>query len=181
MPKLRPQILLSIEKFKRQLTVLNNKRNTATSLYINGKIDTDYLDKELLKIVAEIDAVNQQLTEKQEQLNNLEEGESKVKELINRLNEMTKLRAITDDEQKRIIITELVSHITVDYDISNNQHYIEIIFKNPSHNTVLTSKGIDINTGMNVVTEMITENLIIEQEDNTSLYSKKHVDTRQRK
>ncbi len=181
LPKLRPLIEKNIASFKRQLADLNNKRNTATSLYINGKIDVEYLDSELLKIVAEIDSVNQQLTEKQEQLNNLDEGEGKVKELINRLNEMAKLRAITDDEQKRIIITELVSHITVDYDISNKQHYIEIVFKNPNYNTTLTSKGVDINTGQNIVTEMITENLIIEQEDNTSLYSKKHVDTRQRK
>jgi len=47
----------------------------------------------------------------------------------------------------------------VDYLVEDSKgtHIVEIVFKNPSNNLTMTDNGMNINTGKNIVAEMIDE------------------------
>jgi hypothetical protein len=128
-------------------------------MMIDDRHDKKLLENKLDETVKKINITEKDLREKGNLFTNYKAGETKYKELLNRLEKMSAIRNITDPQEKRDIITTVLDHIKLDSEKKDDKytHYIEIVFKNPANNITLDDTGLDIDTGINVVTEVLEE------------------------
>lgn len=154
-PKEIDSVQKTLTNLKRELKSKTDAEERLVEKYMEGKISSEIYDKLIVETNTVKKSLASRVKDNEDKLSILQSGDSQYKELLNRLNSLDKIDKITDPQQQRNIILTLVDHIVVDYMEDRKKHVIQLIYKDPTFNTMLMVDGTDLRTGSNILQQRL--------------------------
>ena len=154
-PKEIDSVQKTLTNLKRELKSKTDAEERLVEKYMEGKISSEIYDKLIVETNTVKKSLASRVKDNEDKLSILLAGDSQYKELLNRLNALDKIDKISDPQQQRNIILTLVDHIVVDYMEDRKKHVIQLIYKDPTFNTMLMVDGTDLKTGSNILQQRL--------------------------